>query len=277
VKISVIAPVKNEADYIGYSIMSVLPFVHEIIYAVAPSKDGTEELLTHIKRHQDAEKLKIFVSKEWNFKVHDMEAYNKAFNFCISKATGDFCWFLHPDMVCTNPEIIPGINTKALAFYTHVTSYAGDGLTKIVAGRGKEWKNIHAKQLGLHYYGGYGSQNEDLYHADITGKEHRHYGIAFELYPFEVADSHLRVNHYCECKSYLRRFEKMKNCLKTQNPSFDKGVLEDLAINHPRVHLKDQDGHFGSFRFKEVDEVLPQVFSMHEKEFNEVLGRSHES
>ena len=48
-KISVIGPVKNEAQFIGYSIMAVLPYVHEFVYACAKSDDGTDEILDYIK------------------------------------------------------------------------------------------------------------------------------------------------------------------------------------------------------------------------------------
>lgn len=263
-KISVIAPVLNEVDFIGYSIMACLPNVHEFIYALdSKSCDGTRELLEHVKAKYAHEKLIVFDTP--TFHPSDMERYNAAFNLCIGRATGDACWFLHPDMVVTGWP--PEINDKPLAFWTNITSYARDFQTVIVKGRTTRWKNIHRKIMGLHYYGGYGSQNEDFYHSDITGRSYRHYGDAFKQYPFEVADSGISVNHYCELKDYDRRLEKMKLCLKTQNPNASEAWIEDNAIHHPRVTLEDTDGRFGVFEFKETQASEPDVFRKYGPEF----------
>ena len=273
-RVSVISPVKNEVQFIGYSILAALPYVHEIIYTCAPSSDGTDELLAHIKAKYAGDKLKLFYSMEpgelgeaggnFDFNPHDMKAYNAAFNYAIGKATGDACFFLHPDMIVTQWKPLEG---RALAWYTNIASYARDFNTVITKGRTDKWKNIHQKKLGLHYYGAYGSQNEDFYHSDITGKSYKHYGSDFSKYPFQVADSGIHVNHYCELKPYGRRLEKMKTCLKTLGAADE--WIEDNAANHPRVSLEDSSKVFGEFAFEKSEEPIPHVFERYEKEFSQ--------
>ncbi len=73
-KISVVCPVLNEVDFIGYSIMAGLPYIHEYIYALdEESHDGTRELLWHLKEKYAHEKLVIINTP--NFHPHDMGAY----------------------------------------------------------------------------------------------------------------------------------------------------------------------------------------------------------
>lgn len=276
-KISVFSPVKNEVDFIGYSVMSVLPYVHEIIYGVAPSDDGTVELLNHLKANHDTEgKLKIFAGgpgePNWDFDPLDMKAYNDSYNFLIEQATGEAVWFLHPDMIVTNPEQIgkqEDVNLSALAWWTNISSFARDQKTEIVAGRTKRWKNIHMKDYGLHYFGGYGSQNEDMYFREITGDAYRHHGDEFQEYPFEVADSGINVNHYCELKSYKRRLEKMVRCLKTLYPNTPDQHIQDMAAQHPRVTLEASSLRFGTFRFAPSQKPIPSVFELYHSEFSQ--------
>ena len=263
-KISVIAPVKNEFPWIGYSALAAAPFVHEFIYTVAAgSNDGTLSLLPHLKKIL-GDKIKYRISQEYDFDPLDMKAYNKAFNDAINEATGDACWFLHPDMVVTKgAELSEG----PLAWFTNITSFAGDMNTRIAKGRTDKWKNIHAKKFGLHYFGGYGSQNEDFYHSAITGNAYKHYGTEFSQYPFEIADSGISINHYCELKSYRRRLEKMKLCLTTQHPSFEAKLIDEMAANHPRVTLMSNDNRFGQFHFEKVESPIPDVITNYKEEF----------
>jgi hypothetical protein len=262
IKISVVGPVLNENPWIGYSIMAALPYVHEFVYALdAKSDDGTRDLLYHIKKKYAGDKLRIL--NEPTFHPLEMEKYNQSFNHCIKESTGDACWFLHPDMIVTEGPA-DGIRNGSMAWWVQMTSYAGDFQTVISKGRTDKWKNLHAKKMGLHYFGGYGSQNEDFYHSDITGKSYKHYGSEFSKYPFQVVDSGIRVNHYCEAKDYDRRFEKMVLCLKTQHPGRSESELRDIARIHPRVTLKDGMG----FMFQEAKEPIPELFQKHQDEFN---------
>lgn len=270
-RVSVFSPVKNEAQFIGYSIMAVLPYVHEIIYGCAPSTDGTDQLLDYIKEKYAQDKLRILRKPEYDFNPHNMAAYNGAYNACIDAVTGDAVWFLHPDMIVTNPEQITKISEGALAWWTNITSYAGDYNTQITKGRCARWKNIHAKKFGLHYYGGYGSENEDMYFREITGSSYKHYGDNFKPYPFVVKDSGLNVNHYCELKSYKRRYEKMKSCLKTLFPKWNDVTISEQAANHPRVTLETTTDNFGKFEFIKTDAPVPDVFAKYREEFEGVV------
>ena len=272
-KISVFSPVKNEADFIGYSIMAVLPYVHEILYSCAPSTDGTDQLLDYIGEKYAKGKLTVFRGAEFDFNVHDMAAYNNAYNYLIQRATGDVLWFLHPDMIVTNPEKIAAVKPGPFAWWTNITSYAGDYQTRITRGRCGRWKNMHVKRFGLHYYGEYGSSNEDMYFRDITGKQYDHHGENFKQYPFAVADSGIQVNHYCELKNYKRRLEKMKSCLKNQMPGADEQLINELAAQHPRVTLEPTVDKFGQYEFTKTDAPIPPVFEKHKEEFDLILGR----
>lgn len=262
-KISVVCPVLNEVDFIGYSVMAGLPYIHEFIYSLdEKSDDGTRELLWHVKEKYAHEKLVIINTP--NFHPHDMGAYNASFNSGIQRMTGDAAMFLHPDMLITKGNVL---DSKSQAWWVHMTSYAGDFQTKITKGRSTKWKNIHLKNFGLHYYGGYGSENEDFYHRNITGNSYRHYNEEFNEYPFKVSDSGFEINHYCELKDYKRRFEKMKLCIKTLKPHWTDTRIEETAINHPRVTLEYSTDRFGKFEFKKTDEEVPSIIRKYKKEF----------
>jgi hypothetical protein len=274
-KISVVCPVLNENPWIGYSIMAALPYVHEFIYALdEKSDDGTRELLHHVKEKYARDRLVIIDHP--TFHPSDMRLYNGAFNTCISKMTGEAAWFLHPDMIVTDAKMANRSSDpydrethlpNATAWYTTMTSYAGDFETVISKGRTDKWKNIHRKTMGLCYFGGYGSQNEDFYHSDITGKSYKHYGSEFSKYPYQVADSGIKINHYCELKDYKRRLEKMKTCMKTLYPTFSEERITELATQHPRVTLEDSSKQFGAFEFAPSKEPIPEVFTKYKTEF----------
>lgn len=266
VRISAVTPVLNECPWIGFSIMAALPYLHEFVYLLdEKSDDGTRELLFHVKQKYAHEKLIIIDHP--TFHPHNQAAYNNAFNVGIAKMTGNAAMFLHPDMIITDgPK--EGLPEYALAWWVEMKSFAGDMTTVITKGRCDKWKNIHAKSMGLHYFGGYGSQNEDFYHSDITGKSYKHYGTEFSKYPYKVMPSGIKANHYCEVKDYTRRLEKMKLCLKTLYPSYSPEKIHDLAVRHPRVTLEESSKEFGSFAFEASNEAIPDVFTTYGSEFN---------
>ncbi len=262
-KISVIGPVLNEVDFIGYSIMAAMPYVHEFIYALdEKSDDGTRELLHHLIVNG----FPITIIETPTFHPSDMKAYNDSFNSCIKQMTGDCAWFLHPDMIVTEgpKESIP---EGPMAWWVQVTSYARDFGTVITKGRTDKWKNIHRKTMGLRYFGGYGSQNEDFYHSDITAISYKHYGSEFSKYPYQVSNSGIKVNHYCELKDYARRLEKMKICLRELHPDLTDDRIDQLAVQHPRVTLEQSSRQFGVFEFTETKEEVPEVFKTYGDEF----------
>lgn len=269
-RIAVIGPVYNEAQFLPYSIMAVHPFVEEFVYAVSPkSDDGTIEILRYISKTYG--KIKILIKPEYDFDPMDMLAYDQSFNDCIQNTKAEAVWFLHPDQIVTNPEQIRELKEGPLAWTVNMTSFAQDFNTVITKGRCTQWKNLHANKFGLHYFGGYGSQNEDFYHAEITGKAYKHYGTEFQKYPFEVMATGINVNHYCELKPYKRRMEKMKYCLKTQIPYATDRAIEEMATHHPRVTLEDSSTRFGQFEFTQTTQPIPEVFENFKDEFSHIL------
>ncbi len=261
--IAVIAPVLNEAQFIGYSIMSAHPYVTEFVYAVSPkSDDGTIDILRHIAKNYG--NVRLLLQSKYDFNPHDEKAYNMAFQDCIDQTRCEAVFFMHPDMIATKWS---DLKEGPLAWTTKITSYARDLSTVITKGRCSEWKNIHAKKFGLKYLGGYGSQNEDFYHKEITGNSLKHYGTDFKKYPYPISTSGIELNHYCENKPYKRRLEKMKTCLKTLYPDFTSERISDMASQHPRVTLEQSSNQFGQFEFEASQEPIPEVFAKYEAEF----------
>ena len=271
-KIAAIAPVLNEVDFVGYSIMAALSGMHSFHYGIdSKSSDGTEGLIRMISETSGKGKVFWYKAPDFDIDPMDMKAYNNTFNVLIecARSTGaEAVMFLHPDMIIRNPEVIEDIDDSPLAWYAHVTSYAKDFETVITKGRCDKWKNIHALRFGVQYYGGYGSQNEDFYHRDITGRAYKHYGTEFSKYPFRVADSGIRIDHFCELKDYTRRLEKMKLCLKTLYPNFTDARIEQLATQHPRVTLEQSSKQFGDFEFEEAKESVSDVFAKYKGTFD---------
>src|SRR5512139_2144121 len=89
--------IKNESQFIGYGLMSILPYVDEVVYFDGNSTDGTLELLDYIKTTYDKEnKVKVFKDKDFNdFK----DNYVRVFDECLKTCTGDHVIYVHPDMI----------------------------------------------------------------------------------------------------------------------------------------------------------------------------------
>jgi hypothetical protein len=266
-------PVKAEAQFIGFSIMSCLEQIHEFVYLIDPPfEDGTWELLHHIKDKYAHEKLKII--EDTRPGSHDMTnpAFNRGcYDVCIEHATGDAIWALHPDMIVTNPEAILHVPQGPLSWWSKCTSFAGNLETEITVGRATKWQSMFARKFGLHYWGGYGDTTENFYFKDITGNAHTHHGQHFDKYPFRVEDSGIAINHYCEMKPYARRLEKMICCLQTQYPGMPRDVAEHHASYHPRVTLISADTKFGKFVFEPTKNPVPAVFAKYKDEFNKMI------
>jgi glycosyltransferase involved in cell wall biosynthesis len=262
-KISAMSIIKNESQYIGYSIMSVLDYVDELVYFDGNSTDGTIEIIEYIQKKYDKDKkIKLFKNKDFkNFN----EDYTRLNNECLSMCTGDYIWFLHPDMVVLNPEKIK-IDGKFIRYFVNVNSIAGENAELVMtSGRTGKWYTIYKNDLGLHYHGFYGSPDEDFYFRAITGDEHvDHQGL--KPRPYAIQDSGITLNHYCETKPYDRRLEKMKKVLKLCFPNMSDKDIDVSAKEHPRVNLGDGVWNKVLFTFEKNKEV-PEVFKKHKKEF----------
>lgn len=246
--IGVFQIVKNEASFIGPWLMHLLPFVDEISIFDGNSTDGTLEIIEEIQKREHGHKIKLSKDKDCDVRT---EEYTKLFNECLHSLSTDLAAFIHPDMWCENPEALKdAAKSKAIALWCDMDSYAGEPggqLYRIVEGRGNKWKNIYRLRpnLGAHYYGLYGAQNEDVYFSAITGDSHEFHGGAMDLYPYKVEYSGVRIRHFSDVRPYARRFGRMKTCLLNQGYSEADAVK--IATQHPRVTLKNGMGH----RFEE--------------------------
>jgi hypothetical protein len=275
--LSVWSVIKNERQFIGYGLMSVLPYADEVIYFDGNSTDGTLELLDYIKGTYDKDnKIKVFRDKDFkDFK----EDYTRVFDECLKTCTKDHVMYLHPDMIVVDPGNLQGLDKKVLAYYVNMRSFAGEDLDlEITKGRTDKWKTIMRNRFGLHYHGFYGAQEEDMYFGDITGTDHKLFKD-FGNYPFVVQDSGAKIWHFCECKPLQRREEKMYRVITTSVEAVTHGCMMeddvhvwDAVKNHPRVHLQTQSGVFGSFMFEPRKDPLPDVFSKYKEEFEKILG-----
>lgn len=270
-KIAAISPVLNEVEWIGYSIMAALPGIDSMHYGIdEKSSDGTLDLVRSLSEGEGKGRVFYYQAPEFNIDPMVEAQYAGSYNGLIERALQtkpDAIMFLHPDMIILNPEQMFHLENDFIAWFTHITSYS-DFDTVITRGRATEWKNIHCARFGLHYAGAYGSQNEDFYHREITGSARKHYGSDFSKYPYQVADSGLLINHYCELKPYARRLEKMKFCLRTLYPSYSDEKIHELAVQHPRVSLESSSDQFGQFEFSALTKPIPPVLARYKSRFD---------
>ena len=257
-KLSLAGLIRNEATWIVAHTLSVIDYVHEFIWFDGNSTDGTLELLADLKAiHPNGHKINVFKNED---PANLQDAYVAKMNEAIGQASGDYVMFSHPDMIFTNPELIPTLNSDAVAFTVNMRSFAGepDGkLYEFTEGRTNKWKPIHKNALGLHYFGHYGAANEDLYHSAYTGDEHKLYQN-IKQYPFKVEDSGLNILHFSDVRPYGRRLDRMTKCLVNQGIS-DRQYAYDMAKRHPRVTLESSDGgQFGKFKLEPAE--YPPIF-----------------
>ncbi len=270
--ISAFSVIKNESAFIGYGLLSILPYVDEVVYFDGNSTDGTLKLLDYIKtKYDDKNKIKVFMDRDFSDFRQD---YQRVFNECMKACSGSYLFYVHPDMILTDPgDLVNREKWNALAYYVNMRSFAGEDLGyEITRGRTNKWKTIMKNSFGIHYWGDYGHEHEDMYFKAITGDAHKVLP-AMRLYPFEVKNSGIKLSHFCECKPRLRREQKMENVLKTTQTFKNQETLDEYVINHPRVNLKSGKSPFGTFDFVRRKDPLPEVFKKYKAEFDEVLGK----
>lgn len=255
---------KNEIDYIGYSIMSILDYVDELVYADGGSTDGTIELIEHIKKKYDKDnKIKLFKNKDCKDLKKD---YTRLFNWVLKQCTSDYVMFWHADMIMTNPKAFKNIKEPTIRYFINMVSFVKGGNKYFSSGRANRWHTIYKNDYGLHQYGDYGSVHEDFYFRDITGDEH----IICDLNPnlsYETQDSRLKAYHFCESKDYNRRVDKMVKSLVNCNWIKDEAIK--VAKIHPRVTLKSGVYRGVNFKIKPFKGIKAEVFKKYEyfKEF----------
>lgn len=269
-KINIHTPIKNEVDYIGFSIMSLLDYVDEFVYFDGNSTDGTIELVKHIQQKYDKKgKIKFFENEDCsNFTTDYMRMYND----CLKKCTCEWVISFHPDMIAINPAVLRetlGKPRDAIRYYFNVLSLCDGGKKYFKQGREPTWSLIYKNDYGIHQYGHYGSDEEDYYFRDITGNAHK---VGVDVSYF-IYNSGFRVNHYCENKNYDFRLNKMVKVLALINPKFSKEHILKIAKEHPRVTLKSgvwkESLNECWFEIAEYTGKAPKVFKKYEyfKEF----------
>lgn len=232
----------NEKTWIAPHLLSWLPHLDEMVFYDGGSKDGTLEIIERFQNNSShGHKIKLFLDKNPKDLQDD---YVKLFDECLHELSTDLAAFLHPDFFLVEPGNIRKLE-GGISYTMRLDSFAGDpgGTLYQIKGRAESWKNIYTLRpnLGLHYWGHYGSAWEDCYYREITGDIHQHFGSKFEAYPYPVVDSGIKAFHYSDVRPYSRRLSRMITCLKNQGYAargFSEDQIVDLAKNHPRVSLK---------------------------------------
>ena len=235
--------IRNESPWIAAHLLMWLPWLDEIVFYDGNSTDGTLEIIENIQRvNVNGGKIKLFKNKDPRNLKDD---YVRVFDDCLHSLSTDLAFFLHPDMlpskVHKNLEHLDGVVSASVA----MRSFAGEpgGELYEIKGRGEMWKNIYRLRrpdLGVHYFGHYGTAEEDCYFSAITGDEHIHHGQNFDRYPYGIEPAGIEVLHFSDVRTYERRLGRMKSCL--ENQGYARNVIDDIAKEHPRVTLKDGNG-----------------------------------
>lgn len=234
--------IKNESPWLRAHLNCWLPFLDEMVFLDGNSSDGTLEIFEEfVKNHEDGHKIILIKDKDPKDLQND---YVHLFNDALHTLKTDLAIFLHPDMISNNPQALREFvkeSEGAIAAFSKMRSFAGEPggeILEIVKGRADRWKNIYRLRnpdLGAHYHGWYGADNEDVYFKEITGASHETCGRSLEKYPYQVLDSGLEILHFSDVRPYQRRYERMKKSLLNQFVRED--FAEEIARNHPRVTL----------------------------------------
>ena len=245
--------IKNESRWIRPHLLSWLPHVNQMVFFDGNSTDGTLELIEDLKlNHPFGNRITLVKDKDPKDLDQD---YQRVFNECLRSLTTNYAIFAHPDMILEDPGNI-GFLGDAVAYTTRMRSFAGETggqLLEVLGGRSDVWKNVYQlnPDLGLHYYGAYGSADEDCYFSEITGEHHELYADIGD-YPYEVKDSGIKILHYSDVRTLERRFDRMYKCLLNQGKK--EYLAGAIAMEHPRVTFKDGHG------FKFVPAEYPAEF-----------------
>lgn len=234
--------VKDESQWIGPHLASWLPHLDQMVFFDGKSKDGTLEIIKEFgKGHPHGHKITLVEDRD---PANLQDDYVRLFDDAMRTLKTDWAFFLHPDMIPENPEALKNV-VDGVSYFTHMRSFAGNpgGILYEIDGRAQAWKNIYRLRnpdLGAHYFGHYGAQNEDVYFRAITGSVHNFFGSNFDKYQYDVKDSGLKILHFSDVRPYERRLDRMVKCLMNQGYS-DVWAKENAPL-HPRVSLEDGMG-----------------------------------
>ena len=242
--------IKNEILWIRDHLEAWLPLLDQIVFFDGNSTDGTYEVLSEYKEKYPH---KLLVAE--NTDPHDLQDdYVRLFNGALRCLDTDFAFYIHPDMFpIGGEENLKKLDTNTLAYTVNIRSFAGNPGNQLyeLEGRAKAWKTIMRLKpdFGLHYYGHYGSAEEDMYFSEITGDQHQ-FHKDFDKYPYTVRNSGIEIAHFSDVRPFERRLERMKRCLLNQG--YNEIEADYEAHHHPRVTLKSARCIHGDFRFKPV-------------------------
>ncbi len=236
------ALIRNEGQWIRAHLLSWLPFVDQQVLFDGNSTDGTLEIIKDIaKNHPFGHRITLVEGKD----CADLDLdYQRVFNECLRTLNTDYAMFAHPDMILDDSGDVANLGDD-VAYTSSMRSFAGepDGqMYEIKTGRAEKWKNIYRLRnpdLGCHYFGAYGSVQEDCYFSKITGNEHAWHKKLSE-YPYSVGDSGIRISHFSDVRTLERRIDRMVKCLVNQGN--DGETAKRVAAAHPRVNFKDSFG-----------------------------------
>jgi len=232
VKISAFSTLKNEVAWVGYSTMSILPYVDEVVWWDGGSTDGTLELLEKLQK-TEPEGWKIKVRRDVIFDRTPKgltEDYDRIFNELLASLEGDWAIFWHADCVLDNGnpreavERFDGI-PEALCLNVRTEAFCTDE-SKLMEIH--DWPIVFRRSNGLRHKGGYGSPEEDFY-WDVGGREVRAGN------PLITFDSGLRVHHYRNLKPYGTRLERLAKCLQATHTDWSWDFCLERARKHPWV------------------------------------------
>lgn len=254
--------IKNEAQWIGPHLASLLPYVDQMVFFDGNSTDGTLGIIKDfIRCHSRGWKIRLTEDRDPKDLRDD---YVRLMNEALRTLNTELAWFCHPDMILESwPEGNP-FDQSAPAHTVGLRSFAGEpglSLLEITEGRAKAWKSIYRLRnpdLGAHYHGWYGMATEDVYFRTITGNEHSFFKEKFSEYPYQIEDSGIRMLHFSDVRKKERRISRMLSCLAHQGYSGED--LELVAQEHPRVTFKDN----GYFKFKPAQ--YPPIFNTWKEE-----------
>jgi glycosyltransferase involved in cell wall biosynthesis len=261
-KISAFSFCGNEVSYIGYSTMSLLPYVDEVIWADGNSNDGTLDLIKHIQTQYDPEK-KVKLFEGFLFENY-REDYDEKFNWLLKRCSGDWVIFNHADMVWLDPwkirPLLEAIHEDDFIWGLRVNfrSFINDRW-HCMEENDYTWPLIYKNAHGLHHRGAYGTPYEDFYFED--GLRHDIRSSRRDSEEIRIFHSSIWMHHYRSCKPEWQRLDKMVKQFKATFPEKSLEECTQLAKQHPYIDQR-------KLRTWSYNGPQPRVFEQYESEFS---------
>ncbi|TDT67872.1 glycosyltransferase involved in cell wall biosynthesis [Hypnocyclicus thermotrophus] len=227
--ISAIVMVKNEEEYIGYSIMSMYKYVDEILVVDGGSTDGTVEIINEIIAKYDLDKKIVF----WEDLRPKKELIHVRTDM-VKKCKGEWILRLEGDEVYSDfnakqvrnfvKKKLRNSNVKSIGWPYHF--FVDNLKTKVPVGEPHTFATIMIKnEEGIHAEHHYrDGKSETFYDEGWFDKDRKEVSI---WHPYDnriLVSRNIAIHHYAFFKSTTRHNEYAEKCLKE---SFEK--------SHPQV------------------------------------------